>query len=64
MYEKYSDNPNAGFLPDAVSAAYNLSNTYDYYLERHQRNSLDGKGGDMKALVRVKNNFQNEGNFD
>ncbi len=54
-----SNNPNAGFLPDAVSAAYNLSNTYDYYLERHQRNSLDGKGGDMKALVRVKNNFQN-----
>jgi Zn-dependent metalloprotease len=54
-----SNNPNAGFLPDAVSAAYNLANTYDYYLERHQRNSLDGKGGDMRAIVRVKRNFRN-----
>jgi Zn-dependent metalloprotease len=54
-----SKNPNAGFLADAVSAAYNLSNTYDYYLERHQRNSLNGKGGDMLAVVRVKRNFQN-----
>ena len=29
------------FLPDAVSAAYNLSETYDYYLERHGRKSFD-----------------------
>ncbi len=54
-----SNNPNAGFLADAVSAAYNLSNTYDYYLERHQRNSLNGKGGDMVAIVRVKRGFNN-----
>ena len=54
-----SKNPNADFLPDAVSAAYNLSNTYDYYLERHQRNSLNGKGGDMVAIVRVKRGFKN-----
>ncbi|WP_069471080.1 M4 family metallopeptidase [Candidatus Marithrix sp. Canyon 246] len=54
-----SNNPNIGFLPDAVSAAYNLSNTYDYYLERHQRNSLDGKAGDMVAIVRVGRNFKN-----
>jgi len=54
-----SNNPNAGFLPDAVSAAFNLSETYDYYLERHQRNSLNGKAGDMVAIVRVKRGFKN-----
>jgi bacillolysin len=54
-----SNNPNAGFLPDAVSAAYNLANTYDYYLERHQRNSLNGNGGDIVATVRVKHGFRN-----
>jgi Zn-dependent metalloprotease len=54
-----SNNPNAGFLADAVSAASNLSETYDYYLERHQRNSLNGKAGDMVAIVRVKRGFRN-----
>jgi Zn-dependent metalloprotease len=42
-----------GFLPDAVSAAFNFGQTYDYYLERHGRNSLDGRGGSITAIVRV-----------
>ena len=54
-----SNNPNAGFLPDAVSAASNLSETYDYYLERHQRNSLNGKGGNMVCIVRLQRGFKN-----
>jgi hypothetical protein len=41
------------WLPDAVSAAYNFSLTYDYYLEHHNRNSLDGKGGNILAIVRI-----------
>ncbi|MSU64075.1 MAG: M4 family peptidase, partial [Pedosphaera sp.] len=42
------------WLPDGISALYNFSQTYDYFLERHDRNSLDGKGGNIDAIVRVK----------
>lgn len=45
--------PASWALPDAVSAAYNVSQTYDYYLDRHARDSLDGKGGNIVAVVRV-----------
>jgi Zn-dependent metalloprotease len=41
------------WLPDGVSAAYNFGETYDYFLERHGRNSLDGQGGNVQAAVRV-----------
>jgi bacillolysin len=40
-------------IPAGVSAAFNFSQTYDYYLERHGRNSLDGNGGNVTAIVRV-----------
>ncbi len=54
-----SNNANAGFLPDGISAAYSLSETYDYYYEHHGRNSLDGDGGSMLSVVRVGNQFEN-----
>ncbi len=54
-----STDPNSWALADGVSAAFLLSQTYDYYLERHARNSLDGKGGGLVAIVRVDNNFDN-----
>mgnify|MGYP001256342876 CR=1 FL=1 len=54
-----ANTPNGFALRDAVSAAFGLSQTYDYFLERHQRNSLDGQGGTMLAVVRVGRNFQN-----
>ncbi|HEV8542162.1 MAG TPA: hypothetical protein VGR78_07215, partial [Verrucomicrobiae bacterium] len=41
------------WLPDAVSALFNFSKTYDYYLQRHARNSLDGNGGNIQAVVRI-----------
>ncbi|MBI3416782.1 MAG: M4 family metallopeptidase [Verrucomicrobia bacterium] len=41
------------WLPDAVSATFNFSLTYDYYLQHHNRNSLDGKGGNVIAIVRI-----------
>ena len=47
------------FLPDAVSAAYNLSETYDYYRERHKRNSFDGEGASIHAIVRYGPDFKN-----
>ena len=53
-----SNNPSS-WLADGVSASYGLSETYDYFLDRHQRNSLDGNGGTMLAVVRFDRNFQN-----
>ena len=47
------------FLPDAVSAAYNLSKTYDYYEDRHGRISFDGEGASIHAIVRYDQNFKN-----
>lgn len=54
-----STTPTAGWIPDAVSAAYGFSETYDYFLERHNRNSLDNRGGSILATVRVGQNFFN-----
>ena len=45
--------PSGPWLPDGVSAAINLSATYDYFLQRLGRNSLDGSGGNMIGVVRV-----------
>ncbi len=41
------------WLPDGVSAMINFGLTYDYFLERFDRNSLDGAGGNIQAAVRV-----------
>lgn len=54
-----SQNPNSFWLPDAVSASFGLSETYDYFRERHQRDSLDGKGGTMTASVRFAQDIRN-----
>ena len=54
-----SGNANSGWLPDGVSAAFGLSQTYDYFLERHQRNSIDGRGGTMIGIVRFGRNLFN-----
>ena len=41
------------WLPDAVSALVNFDATFDYYLNKHKRNSLDGNGGNVQAAVRI-----------
>lgn len=43
------------WLPDAVSAAFNFGLTCDYFWERFNRNSINGEGGNIKAVVRVGN---------
>ncbi|MEO8428752.1 MAG: M4 family metallopeptidase, partial [Verrucomicrobiota bacterium] len=48
-----STNPNGGWVPDGVGAAWGLSSTFNYYRERFDRNSLDGKGGDIIAIIRL-----------
>ena len=48
-----SSSANLWDIPAAVSAAYDFSETYDYYLLQLGRNSLDGNGGNITAIVQV-----------
>ena len=59
FYPVSSSQSNMGWLADGVSAAYNLSKIYDYYLFRHGRNSLNGHGGNIRTAVRVGQNWNN-----
>lgn len=58
-----SSSRTSGWLADGVSAAYDLSKVYDYYLVRHNRNSIDGQKLSIRAFVRygadVENAFWN-----
>lgn len=54
-----STNNNSGWIRDGVSLAYNLSQTYEYYKTVHNRDSIDGNGGNIIGFVRVGNNFDN-----
>jgi Zn-dependent metalloprotease len=54
-----SQNKDSGWLPDSVSLAHCISETYDYYLDRHNRSSFDGKGSSAIGLVRVGQNYAN-----
>ena len=45
--------------PDAVSAAFNFGKVYDYYRDRHTRNSIDGQGGNILAIVRLGVGYKN-----
>ncbi|MFL6200584.1 MAG: M4 family metallopeptidase, partial [Thermoanaerobaculia bacterium] len=54
-----SSNVNSWSPRDAVSAAFWLSQTHDYFLNRHNRNSLDGQGGSILGFVRLRQNFRN-----
>ena len=54
-----SADPNSFEIPDGVSAAVALSTVYDYYDTRHARNSLDGEGSTILAIVRLGQNYFN-----
>jgi Zn-dependent metalloprotease len=54
-----STSATGGFLADGVSAAFNLAQTYDYFLTRHNRNSIDGAGGTILGVVRFDQNLAN-----
>lgn len=54
-----SNSAAGGWLPDAVSASHNLSETYDYFFERHNRNSVDGNGIGLFGVVQLGNGYQN-----
>jgi len=44
-----SNTPTSWPVRDTVSAAFWLGQTYDYYLARHGRNSIDGNKGTIAA---------------
>jgi Zn-dependent metalloprotease len=49
----------SGWPSDAVSAAYALSQAYDYYLQAHNRNSVDAFGADIRVIIHYGRNIQN-----
>ncbi|MCP4116556.1 MAG: choice-of-anchor D domain-containing protein [Desulfobacteraceae bacterium] len=54
-----STSANSGWLKDGVSLSYNISETFDYYQQAHNRNSIDGEGGNVLGYVRYKYNEYN-----
>ena len=42
-----------------MSASFNFGKVFDYYSQRHARNSIDGQGGNIVAVVRLGAGFQN-----
>jgi Zn-dependent metalloprotease len=54
-----ANRPDGPWIADAVSAAVNFSLTYDYYFSRLQRNSMNGAGGSIRAVVRYGNKYDN-----
>lgn len=55
FYYVTSASANSWSIPDAVSASYNLSQTYDYYQLRFGRSSYNGAGSNLNAVVRIGN---------
>lgn len=53
MFLVTSTSAGSWLIPDAVSAAFNFSETYDYFRAEHNRNSLDDAGGNITAIVRI-----------
>lgn len=44
---------NTDWTPSAVSAHYNSGLVYDYFLNTHKRNSIDGKGGTIMSTINL-----------
>jgi bacillolysin len=59
LYYSTSTDPHSWNDRHAVSAAWALGQTYDYFLDRHGRKSFDGKGKGMRAIVRYDRNYMN-----
>ena len=54
-----SNSANNWAVADTVSAAFLISQTYDYFLNVHQRNSIDGRKGTVMGIVRLGKSFPN-----
>ncbi|TCP53777.1 Zn-dependent metalloprotease [Tumebacillus sp. BK434] len=54
-----TDADNVWTDPAAVDAHYHSGQVYDYYYNKHNRNSYDGVGGTMKSTVHYGRNYVN-----
>ncbi|MCB1097930.1 MAG: M4 family metallopeptidase [Verrucomicrobiae bacterium] len=52
-----SGSANSGFSPALVAASANVGFVYDYFLERFNRNSFDGRGGSILVYGDIPNYF-------
>ncbi len=50
-----SSNNNWGNNPTGVSAHYNAGQSYEYFRNTHNRNSINGEGGSVYSLINVAN---------
>jgi bacillolysin len=62
MNNTYGDNQSFKYIvtnnnvwnnPTAVSAHYNAGMAYEYYRQKHNRNSIDGNGGTIMSIINV-----------
>jgi Zn-dependent metalloprotease len=60
-YDFYSsDNTyNSSYLKPAVSVQWAAEHVYEYYFKKHNRNSFDNNGGEIKSYVHVDQNMNN-----
>lgn len=49
----------SGWLAEGVSLAYSLSETYDYFDERHNREGIDNQKGSILGFVRYGQDYEN-----
>jgi Zn-dependent metalloprotease len=54
-----SSSPSSGWIPDAVSASYDLSKVYDFYHSQFGRNSYDDAGSSLLGGVRFGTGYPN-----
>lgn len=60
LYFSSSTNPNSWpGRANQVSAAHHASIVYDYFDQRHGRNSINGQGGTMELVTNFKTNYNN-----
>ncbi|AQQ54432.1 M4 family metallopeptidase [Planococcus lenghuensis] len=59
IYTNDSASWKADELKPAVDAHYNSEQVYEYYLDEHGRNSLDGKGMAINSYVNFGNDYNN-----
>ncbi len=57
--DNYWNNQNANLDEYATDAHWGAEMTYDYYLTKHNRNSIDNNGFALKSYVHYSNNYVN-----
>ena len=59
LFYSTSSSSNSGWDPVGVSVFTNTRQTYDYYLDTHGRDSIDGKGMNLFSIIHYDQNLAN-----